>query len=172
MPAFSKLEQYLTIRKRHTKSLDNGFVLENRSYRARFRLTSATLLNSEFPAFLFFVRYSEFLPEDFSVGLSLLKLNELERDAILVRAQGPHGGFTQNINEGMIHHNTFHVHKLTDDDFNNKRGQPSHPEAVDQFASMQDALHFMVKYCNIETDSIEKIFANLGYKSVQQCSIF
>lgn len=96
-----------------------------------------------------FLRKSLDFPEDFSVGLKLEGPNEIkEQTIVLVRYQGPHGG--QSAEKAFSDlHNSYHIHKYTQDDIDCRRKKASYEKDGD-FSSFEEAIVKFLAYCNIE----------------------
>ena len=96
-----------------------------------------------------FLRKSIDFPEDTSVGLKLEGPNEIkDQTIVLVRFQGPHGGQSAKKTFGDLH-NSYHIHKYTQDDINCRRKKASYGTDGD-FSSFEEAIVKFLAYCNIE----------------------
>lgn len=99
-----------------------------------------------------FLRQSEDFIEDFSVGLIWTNPNRFieipKNSVILLRCQGPHDGKAPL---GADIHHDYHIHKITLDDFREKRYQkPSGWESTVAFSSFEQAIFYFISTYHIK----------------------
>jgi hypothetical protein len=98
----------------------------------------------EFSAFM---RRSEDLPENFSVGLAFLP-KDGTGEVLLLRCNGPHGGYNDSFDPEHPHWD-FHVHRASAEMI--EAGQrPEKSAAVNRdFASYEEALQYFLRATNV-----------------------
>lgn len=97
--------------------------------------------------FRVFMRRSEDLPENFSIGLAFLP-KDGSAEAVLLRSNGPHGGYNDSFDPEHPHWD-FHVHRARADMVD--AGQkPEKPAAANrEFASYEEALEYFLRTTNV-----------------------
>ena len=97
--------------------------------------------------FRVFMRRSEDLPENFSIGLAFLP-RDGTGEILLLRCNGPHGGFNDTFDPDDPHWD-FHVHRATAEMI--EAGQRPEKSAVvnRDFASYEEALQYFLRTVNI-----------------------
>ena len=97
--------------------------------------------------FRVFMRRSEDLPENFSIGLAFLP-RDGTGEILLLRCNGPHGGFNDTFDPDDPHWD-FHVHRATAEMI--EAGQRPEKSAVvnRDFASYEEALQYILRTANI-----------------------
>lgn len=117
--------------------------LDRGHFRNDMRLTSADG-KLDFRAFM---RRSEDLPENFSVGLAYLP-KDGTGEILLLRCNGPHGGYNDSFDPEHPHWD-FHVHRASAGMI--EAGQrPEKAAAVNRdFASYEEALQYFLRTTNV-----------------------
>lgn len=99
-----------------------------------------------------FLRQSEEFIEDFSVGLiwtnpsSLISISK--SSVILLRCQGPHDGKAPL---GTDIHHAYHIHKITIEDFAQRRYQkPSGRTVTSEFSSFEQAIFYFINTYHVK----------------------
>jgi hypothetical protein len=97
--------------------------------------------------FRVFMRRSEDLPENFSIGVAFLP-KDGTGEILLLRCNGPHGGFNDTFDPDDPHWD-FHVHRATAEMI--EAGQRPEKSAVvnRDFASYEEALQYFLRTANI-----------------------
>jgi hypothetical protein len=97
--------------------------------------------------FRVFMRRSEDLTENFSIGLAFLP-KDGTAEIVLLRCNGPHGGYNDCFDADHPHWE-FHVHRATAETI--EAGlRPEKPATVNRdFASYQEALQYFLRVTNI-----------------------
>ena len=113
---------------------------EFRSFKNSFELSSID--GNEL--FLVFIRQSQILPEDFSIGLRW-RCKDLGKDITLFRCNGAHGG-----NISIDSHFVPHTHQLSIDDFNREIFKERTVDVVTNYSTFDGALEFFCTHCNIQ----------------------
>ena len=123
-----------------------SMILKNRSYRNKISLES---IDGKYTYRMFIRQSSEFL-EDFSVGLiwtNPQNYSNINRLIIMLRCQGPHDSQKPL---SYDNHHSYHMHKITVDDIEQKRyDKPSFYDEVNKFSSFDEALCYFIKICDI-----------------------
>lgn len=149
------LDDLITCKKVVSKVERKKMVHENRHYKNTATLSS---IDNKY-TFSMFIRVSDEFKEDFSVGLIWTNPNEfigISSNIILLRCQGPHDGKKP---ENFDIHHSFHIHKISVNDIEEKRyKKPSNRFSVEDFSSFEEAAWYFAEHCNII--DIEK---HLGY---------
>lgn len=109
--------------------------------------------------FSIFLRQNNILPDNFSLGL-IWKSHELNKDIIIFRCNGPHGG-----NLKIKEHFKQHIHKISAEDINNQHYKPSSIEVTSEYVSFDQAIAFFMLYCNIKD-------AHIYFPSITSQSLF
>ena len=94
-----------------------------------------------------FMRRSEDLPENFSVGLAFLP-QDGTGEVLLLRCNGPHGGYNDSFDADHPHWD-FHVHRASADMI--EVGQRAEKAAAvnRDFASYEEALQYFLRTTNV-----------------------
>lgn len=96
-----------------------------------------------------FIRKPVEFEENFSIGLRLDQAQDpFSFAVVLVRFQGPHGG-QSTLRSGKDLHNSYHIHRFSDEDLERHRKNASFKESAD-FNSFDQALIRFLSYCSIE----------------------
>lgn len=107
--------------------------------------------------FRVFIRQNADFPEDFSIGLEYLPIDERD-NLMLLRCNGPHGEF-----EGALvplpAHFQHHIHKAKEENIQRKVKPEKGATQTSEYASFEEALSYFLKLINVQ--NAEKHFANL-----------
>lgn len=96
-----------------------------------------------------FIRKLVEIEEDFSIGLRLDQAcDPFAFAVVLVRFQGPHGAQSL-LRSGLDMHNSYHIHRYSDEDLRLHRKNASFKCSSD-FESFDQALIKFLSYCNID----------------------
>lgn len=97
--------------------------------------------------FRVFMRRSEDLPENFSVGLAFLA-KDGSGEIILMRCNGPHGGYNDSFDPNHPHWD-FHVHRASAEMIEGGLRPEKHATINKDFASYEEAVQYFLKETNI-----------------------
>jgi len=116
--------------------------LINRSYRNGFKAISIDKKYS----FIVFIRQSEDIPDDFSIGL--VYCSNTGKNITLYRCNGPHGDFVDN-NQMENHYFGFHEHIFQPGSYNKMVGI-----LTKAYGTFQDGLAYFCRHCNITNANV------------------
>lgn len=161
------VDELIECPKKIIKSDRKNMIEKNRSYRNNIQLESEDGKYS----FIMFMRQSAEFLEDFSVGLIWTNVNkywDTKKQTILIRCQGPHDSKQEF--ESDPHH-SYHIHKLSPTDIEQKRfSKPSNCGVTNHFSSFDEAIIYFCNRCAIIGLSD---YINLNNNQVEgQCSLF
>lgn len=113
--------------------------------------------------FRVFMRQSVTFPEEFSIGLQYLPVDEKE-DLMLIRCNGKHSTYKEG---HPPHHYVFHIHKAKEDNIKKGKRPEFGGEMTKEYASFEQALSYFLKLVNVinagehfnDIDQIEIDFA-------------
>jgi hypothetical protein len=94
-----------------------------------------------------FMRRSEDLPENFSIGLAFLPKDGTGELALL-RCNGPHGGYNEAFDPDHPHFD-FHVHRATPEMIEAGFRPEKRATINKEFASYEEALQYFLRVINI-----------------------
>ena len=106
--------------------------------------------------FFVFLRCNTILPDRYSIGLRW-RCQELSKDIIIFRCNGPHGG-----NLKFEHHFRPHIHYITAEDINEREiYKTTQAEITDAYCSFAEAFAYFCCYCGIDTNKATEYFPDL-----------
>jgi len=97
--------------------------------------------------FRVFLRRSEDLPENFSIGLAFLP-KDGSGEVVLLRCNGPHGSYNDAFDPEHQHWD-FHVHQATVDMMEAGLRPEKSASASGEFGSFEEALQYFLRVTNI-----------------------
>ena len=103
-------------------------------------------------SFRAFIRFNIKFPENFSIGLDYNPREE-KGTICLLRCNGTHGE-----NQQIPHHQSFHIHKANSDTINAGAKPESNIEIVNDYASLEQAIHYFIKYINLKQEDQNNYF--------------
>ena len=113
------------------------------------RRNDFTAVSDSDDKFRIFMRQNLFLSEDFSIGLMWACPQLPDKDIILCRFNGAHGG-----NRKLPLHFVTHIHLLNLDTVVDGRFKENDVHATDQYATFDEAIYAFCEYCHIR-DAIQ-----------------
>jgi hypothetical protein len=134
------------------------FKIENQHTRNDFELSS----KDEKRKYSVFIRCHVEFKENFSIGL--IYYPEDGGSIALLRCNGNHGEVVENILIPKPHFG-YHLHKVTINEFENKKTDPKFSEETKEYASYEQALAFFCKYVNIKD-------AEIYFPGIKQINLF
>lgn len=139
------VDDILAAPKRIIRKKKITYTLDQRHWRADLPLECDSL---PYKMSMFIRKLVEF-EEDFSIGLRLNQAHDpFSFAVVLVRFQGPHGGQSA-LCSGQDLHNSYHIHRFSDQDLQRHRKNASYMESSD-FSSFSQALVNFLTYCGID----------------------
>lgn len=99
-----------------------------------------------------FIRFSVHFNENFSIGLDYNPREE-KGTVCLVRCNGAHGESIK-----YPHHSTFHIHKANALTVNSGLKPESNIEETKEYATLNDAIQYFVKFINISVADRKRYF--------------
>ena len=134
------LDELISIPKRIIKNPRKEFTIQSVCRRKTFEVYSDKY-NEKFRVFM---RQSEMLPENYSIGLQLL-CSEFDNDPILFRCNGPHGG-----NLSLKEHFVTHIHRCKLEDYNGTFYTVEKSiEVTSSYSTFDSAIYYFLTTCSI-----------------------
>ncbi len=150
-----EIANLISFRKTITEAPRREFRLVNADLRNDMKL-AAEGISGEFYAFM---RINEDFRENFSVGLKYHP-RDGNGDFVLIRCNGPHGGFNGKIGYADHPHWAFHIHKATARAIEAGEKAEKFAEITGEYASYEEALWFFLREINLDPADIAKYFSS------------
>lgn len=120
-----------------------------------------TLVDDSGRPFAVFIRINETFEECFSIGLRYLPQGDSA--IVLLRCNGPHGGFAKSLIETHPHYG-FHIHRASSDMIEASRTSEANAELTTAYGDYNSALRHFLKMANIRWN--ESHFPGLKQKTL------
>ena len=131
----------VSVSPKHIDSLDKGH------YRNNMELRS---VDGQY-SFSVFMRRHEFFAENFSIGLKYHPF-DTPGSFVIVRLNGPHGEHIDGWDDFDTPHCGYHIHKAKNENLEKGRRAEIYAELTTEYSNYNDALLYLLRYCNIRTN--------------------